>query len=85
LPLYPDFALELRSPSDRIGAVRAKMQEYIDNGVRLAWLVDPKHRRVYVYRPGVEELVLENPETVSGNPELPGFTLDLSRIWDPGF
>lgn len=85
LPFAPDFAVELRSPSDRLRTVREKMHEYIANGTRLAWLIDPKTRTVYVYRPGAGEVVLENPTSVSGDPELPGFRLDLEHIWNPGF
>lgn len=81
LPLCPDFALELRSPTDSLSTLQAKMQEYIDNGARLGWLIDPEQRRVYVYRPEVPVEILENPETVSGDPVLPGFTLDLREIW----
>jgi len=83
LPLCPDFVLELRSPTDKLAIVQAKMAEYIANGAQLGWLLDPQERRVHVYRPGVEVEVLENPESVSGDPLLPGFTLDLREIWEP--
>ena len=79
--IAPDFVAELRSPSDRLPVVQAKMTEYIDNGVRLGWLIDPPQRRVYIYRPGQPMEILENPETVSGEPVLPGFTLNLADIW----
>ena len=62
--------------------LRAKMEEYIDNGARLGWLIDPKNRRVEVYRPGQEVEVLENAIAVSGEDVLSGFTLSLQRIWD---
>ena len=80
-PIAPDFVAELRSPSDRLPVAQAKMEEYIDNGVRLGWLIDPPQRRVYIYRPGQPVETLENPETVSGEPVLPGFTLNLADIW----
>jgi Uma2 family endonuclease len=80
-PIVPDFVVELRSPSDSLKDLQKKMQQYIDNGVRLAWLIDRKQRRVYIYRPGVPVQQLDNPETVSGDPELPGFVLRLSQIW----
>jgi len=80
-PIVPDFVVELRSSSDSLKDLQEKMQQYIDNGVRLGWLIDRKQRRVYVYRPGVPVEVRENPETVSGSPELPGFVLNLGRIW----
>ena len=79
--ICPDFVMELRSPSDRLADVQAKMVEYMENGVRLGWLIDPRDRRVYVYRPGQPVEILEGPESVSGEPELPGFTLDLRTIW----
>ena len=80
-PIAPDFVAELRSPSDRLPTAQAKMEEYIENGVRLGWLIDPTQRRVYSYRPGQPVETLENPETVSGEPVLPGFTLNLADIW----
>ena len=80
-PICPDFVIELRSPSDSLAVVQAKMAEYIDNGARLGWLIDPQARRVYVYRPGRPVAMLDAPETVSGDPELPGFVLDLTEIW----
>jgi Uma2 family endonuclease len=57
------------------------MLEYMQNGVSLGWLIDPIERRVYVYRPNEELVILDNPESVSGDPLLPGFTLDLTEIW----
>ena len=83
LPLCPDFVVELRSPSDRLPALMAKMEEYRDNGVRLGWLIDPLERCVHVYRPSREVEVLQNPTQISGDPELPGFVLDLAPIWKP--
>ena len=80
-PITPDFVAELRSPSDRLPTAQAKMEEYIKNGVRLGWLIDPPQRRVYIYRPDQPLETLENPETVSGEPVLPGFTLNLADIW----
>ena len=84
--ICPDFVVELRSRSDRLSVLRAKMNEYIhQNGARLGWLLDPLDRRVYVYRPNSEVEILENPETVSADPELPGFTLELEDIWGQPF
>jgi len=83
LPMCPDFVIELRSPSDRLGALQAKMVEYIGTGAQLGWLIDPQRKRVYVYRPQRDVELLENPATVSGDPELPGFALDLREIWEP--
>ena len=85
LPLAPDFVIELRSPSDRPRVLEAKMAEYIANGVRLGWLIDPYARSVKVYRPGKDPELLNAPERVAGDPELPGFVLELEGIWrDPG-
>jgi Uma2 family endonuclease len=85
LPLCPDFVVEICSPSDRLSTVQAKMQEYLDNGARLGWLFDPPNRMVYVYRPNQPVERLENPPTISGEPVLPRFVLDLHKIWEPGF
>jgi Uma2 family endonuclease len=81
LPLAPDFAVELRSKTDVLRTVQAKMQEYMDNGVRLGWLIDPKNRQVEIYRLGQEVEVLESPTSLSGEDVLPGFSLDLSPLW----
>lgn len=83
LPLCPDFVVELRSSSDRLSDLAAKMEEYRTNGARLGWLVDPLERRVHVYRPQRPVEVLDDPTEVTGDPELPGLTLDLERIWAP--
>ena len=82
LPLCPDFVVELRSETDRLTDLQEKMQEYIDNGAQLGWLIDPQERRVYIYRPEHEVESLENPSSVSGEPELPGFVLALQEIWE---
>ena len=80
-PIAPDFVIELRSASDNLKLLQEKMQEYIANGVKLAWLIDRKQRKVFIYRPncGFEEL--NNPQTLTGEDILPGFVLDLSEIW----
>ena len=80
-PLCPDFAVELRSPSDSLTQLQNKMQEYMANGATLAWLIDPIKRRVWVYRPDSEPEVLEDPETVSGEPVLSGFVLNPRELW----
>ena len=78
---FPDFAIELRSPSDSLRDVQGKMVEYMENGVLLGLLIDPRTRQVHVYRPGQPAEILEEPSTVSADPVLPGFVLDLSTIW----
>jgi Uma2 family endonuclease len=80
-PICPDFILELRSPSDALHTLQEKMQEYLDNGVRLGWLIDPVERVVYVYRPGEVIERLESPREVSGESVLPGFVLSMSAVW----
>ncbi len=80
-PLCPDFVVELRSPSDSIKTLQAKMEEYIANGARLGWLIDPLEKKVYVYVPGADVACLNNPTTVSGDPVLAGFVLDIQRLW----
>lgn len=81
LPICPDFVIELRSPSDPLKPLQEKMQEYIDNGTRLGWLINRKNRQVEIYRQGREKEILENPTTLSGEDVLPGFVLNLSLIW----
>ena len=78
--ICPDFVVELRSSSDRLSAVQKKMREYLENGARLGWLLDPISRRVEIYRPGQDVEVLGNPVSLSGEDVLPGFTLDLAGI-----
>jgi len=80
-PLCPDFVIELRSHSDGLSRLRNKMQEYIENGAHLAWLIDPIKRQVYIYRQAQDVEVPADPETISGDPLLPGFTLQLAEIW----
>jgi Uma2 family endonuclease len=79
-PLCPDFVIELLSPSDSLGDLQAKMQDYIDNGTRLAWLIDRFNRKVEVYRQGSKE-ILDSPATVSGEDVLPEFVLEMSTVW----
>ncbi len=79
--IAPDFVIELRSKSDRLPILQKKMREYIENGVRLGWLIDPYKKRVHVYRADKKAEILENPKTVSGEDVLQGFELDLTEIW----
>jgi Uma2 family endonuclease len=80
-PICPDFVIELLSPSDSLKTTQEKMQEYIDNGVRLGILINRKSRQVEIYRPGKEVKVLDSPTTVSGEDVLKGFVLNLGMIW----
>ncbi|HHP7230301.1 MAG TPA: Uma2 family endonuclease [Xenococcaceae cyanobacterium] len=80
-PIAPDFIIELRSASDSLNELKAKMQEYIDNGVLLGWLIDRQNLAVYIYRRDQEPQILKNPDRVNAEPELPGFSLTMSKIW----
>ncbi len=80
-PICPDFVIELRSKSDTLKGLQAKMQEYINNGASLGLLIDRQNQKVYIYRPNREAEMLDNPESVSGDPELPGFVLQMAKIW----
>jgi Uma2 family endonuclease len=79
--ICPDFVVELRSPTDRLPDLKEKLQEYIDNGAQLGWLIDPLEKRVYIYRPGQSVEVLDDPPTLSGDPTLPGFVLPVRELW----
>ncbi len=81
-PICPDFVVELRSSSDNLQPLKDKMEEYMrEPGIQLGWLIDRKHRKVYIYRPGIPEKCLDNPATVTGEQVLPGFVLNMSKIW----
>lgn len=80
-PLSPDFVIELRSESDTLKELQEKMQYYMDNGIRLGWLIDPFQCRVHVYQLGKPIELLESPESVSNEAILPEFVLDLKPIW----
>ena len=83
LDFCPYFVVEIMSRNDTQASAHRKMQDYIDHGATLGWLIDPFRRRVHIYRPQADVVVLDNPETVSGEPDLPGFVFDVrSRIFD---
>jgi len=79
--ICPDFVVELTSPSDRLKRVKAKMTEWIDNGAQLGWLIDPRRKTAYIYRPGVEPETLAEPLELHGEGPVQGFVLDLRAIW----
>ena len=81
-PLCPDLVVELRFRTDSLADLKSKMDEYINNGAQLGWLIDPLERKVNVYRPGAIPEVLDDPKEVSGEPLLPGFVLDVQALWD---
>lgn len=77
----PDFVVEVRSRTDRLPTLLAKMQEWMEGGARLGWAIDPFNRHVYLYRPGhAEPELLENPESLSGEDVLPGFVFEVGRL-----
>jgi Uma2 family endonuclease len=80
-PLCPDFVVELRSRTDSLRKLQERMQEYMENGAQLGWLIDPQTKRVEIYRFGEAVEVLENPSHLSRETVLPGFTLSLQRIF----
>ncbi|MGF1601879.1 MAG: Uma2 family endonuclease [Thermosynechococcaceae cyanobacterium] len=80
LPLAPDFVMELRSATDNLTTLQAKMEEYRANGVRLGWLINPQDQQVEIYRLDQDTEILQSPVRLSGEEVLPGFTLDLSSI-----
>jgi len=86
-PICPDFVIELRSRTDSLTKLRAKMQEYQDNGASSGWLIDPITPLVEIYRPGVAvetlNFSIDQPPQLSGEDVLPGFVLDLSLILNP--
>ena len=79
--LCPEFVIEVRSPSDRPKALKARMQEWIDNGVQLAWLIDGRGRTVTIYRPGREPEELADPAVVVGEGPVKGLRLKMSKVW----
>lgn len=81
-PLCPDFVVEIRSATDSLARLKDKMDEYIDNGAQLGWLIDPLERKVYIYRPQATVECLDDPERLSGEPLLSGFTLEMREVWD---
>lgn len=80
--LCPEFIIEVKSPSDRTKALKAKMREWLENGVQLAWLIDGRTRTVTIYRPGREPEELADPAVVVGEGPIKGFRLKMSKVWD---
>ncbi|QDL09618.1 Uma2 family endonuclease [Brasilonema octagenarum UFV-E1] len=81
IPLCPDFVIEILSPNDSLKKTQNKMQEYMENGCRLGWLINRKKQEVEIYRPKQDVEVLKLPQTLSGEDVLPGFILNLQKIW----
>jgi Uma2 family endonuclease len=80
--ICPDFVVELRSKSDRLKTLQDKMEEYLDNGAQLGWLIDPLEKKVHIYRPNLSVEILDSPAEISGDPLLKGFALKLEGILD---
>jgi Uma2 family endonuclease len=80
-PVCPEFVIEVRSETDRLAALEAKMARWIGNGAELAWLIDPKRRAVAVYRPGDESEVHQDPSSVQGTGPVAAFELVMAGIW----
>lgn len=80
-PLCPEFVIELRSPSDALDELRAKMEMWIANGAELAWLLDPASKVVEIYRAGRAVEVQQGHSAAYGEGPVGGFVLDLGNIW----
>jgi Uma2 family endonuclease len=81
IPIVPDFAIELRSATDSLSETKTKMEKYQRVGVRLGLLINPQNKQVEIYRPGKEPEILESPASIDCTEVMPGFILDMSRIW----
>jgi Uma2 family endonuclease len=79
--ICPDFVIELRSRTERLLPLQAKMQEYLNSGLRLGWLINPQDQQVEIYRPGQAVETLTQPQSISGEDVLLGFVLNVSRFW----
>ncbi len=80
LNLAPDFVIEVRSKTDSLETLQAKMREYIDNGVGLGWLIDRQNQQAWVYR--ADQSVTQYPATaiLSGEDVVPGFRLAVKSL-----
>jgi Uma2 family endonuclease len=81
IPVVPDFVIELRSATDNLKPLQEKMQTYQRLGVKLGLLIDPKNKRVEMYRSGQQPEILDSPGSIDCSEVMPGFRLDLTRIW----
>jgi Uma2 family endonuclease len=77
----PDLAVEVISPTDRQAAVRAKVVQYLESGVRMVWTVDPRRETVTVHRPSGEPVTLRDGDVLDGGDVVPGFSCDIRRIF----
>jgi Uma2 family endonuclease len=81
--LCPDFVIELKSATDRLKPLRNKMQEYLENGAQLGWLIDPETHSVTIYRPAGDPEILTGIDSIAGEGPVGGLTLDLTSVWNP--
>ncbi len=81
LPAAPDFVIELRSQSESLSELQDKMDEYMQNGVSLGWLIDPLAKKAHIYTPDRAPVILEQPKTLTGEGVIAGFVLDLTDVW----
>jgi Uma2 family endonuclease len=79
-PICPDFVIELRSRTDALKPIQEKMQEYLNSGLRLGWLINPQAQQVEIYRPSREVEIVQFPVSLSGEDVLPGFVLNLPLV-----
>lgn len=82
LPVCPEFIVELRSPSDRISEIEAKMEFWMSRGAQLGWMIDPQRKLAMIYRPGQEPETLLQPEFLDGDGPIAGFRLKMQRLWE---
>ena len=80
-PICPDFVIELRSPSDKLQSVKAKMEMWIANGAQIAWLINPERTEIHIYRLGDSPEFLFDPSSIQGNGVVAGFELIMARVW----
>ena len=80
-PICPDFVIELISKMDTLKGLKAKMEEYLENGIVLGWLIDRKNKTVHIYRPNQAPQILDSPTIIDGTPELSGFQFPMAKVW----
>ncbi|MEI3649160.1 MAG: Uma2 family endonuclease [Dolichospermum lemmermannii FEM_B0920] len=80
--ICPDFVIELRSRTDSLSQLQEKMQEYLNSGLRLGWLIDPQNQQVEIYRQNQSVEIVSLPTSLSGENVLPGFILELPVFKD---
>ncbi|MDP5121088.1 MAG: Uma2 family endonuclease [Spirosomaceae bacterium] len=82
LPACPDFVIELRSESDNLSELKAKMEEWIENGTKLGWLIDPKKKQTHVYQPNQKNIIENFATDLTGKNVLEGFSVNLIKLFE---